>query len=74
VLGLTKFENVESREATVWQFECTYTLEQGLVGTISSEMVMGFMFDGDELECGTGPTPSAGRLPTPSEICPAFAR
>lgn len=73
-LGLTKFENVDCREAAVWQFECTYTLTQGLVSTISSEMVMGFMFDGDELTCGTGPTPAASRLPSPSEICPAFAR
>ena len=73
-LGLTKYENVQCRESAVWQFECTFTLTQGLVSTISSEMAMGFMFDGDEMECGTGPQPAASRLPMPSEICPAFAR
>ena len=73
-LGLSKMENVECREAAAWEFECTYTLTQGLVTTISNEMVMAFMFDGDEMECGTGPQPAASRLPTPSEICPAFAR
>jgi hypothetical protein len=73
-LGLTKYENVHCREASVWQFECTFTLEQGLVSKISSEMAMGFNFDGDDVECGTGPQPVASGLPAPSEICPQMAR
>jgi hypothetical protein len=73
-LGLTKYENVQCSESAVWEFECTFTLTQGLVSTISSEMAMGFNFDGDELECGTGPLPAAKGLPAPSEICPAVAR
>jgi hypothetical protein len=73
-LGLGKNENVQCREAVEWDFECTLTVTQGLVTTISSEMAMGFMFDGDDIECGTGPLPVAKGLPAPSEICPAFAR
>jgi hypothetical protein len=73
-LGLTKIESVECRETALWDFECTYTQTQGLVSTISSEMAMGFMFDGDELTCGTGPTPAASALPTPGEICPQMSR
>lgn len=73
-LGLTKYENVQCRESAVWQFECTFTLTQGLVSTISSEMAMGFMFDGADVECGTGPQPVASGLPAPSEICPQMAR
>jgi hypothetical protein len=71
---LATIENVECREGVVWEFECTYTNTQGLLKTLSSEMTMGFVFDGDDVECGTGPQPSGSRLPTPSEICPAFAR
>jgi len=37
-------------------------------------MVMGFMFDGDDVECGTGPIPAASGLPSPGEICPQLAR
>jgi hypothetical protein len=73
-LGLSKMENIECREGAEWEFECAYTLTQGLVGTISSQMAMGFNFDGDDIECGTGPMPASSRLPSPSEICSLQAR
>ncbi len=71
---LATIENVECREGVVWEFECTYTNKQGLLKTLSSEMTMGFMFDGDDVECGTGPLPVASGLPAPSSICPQMAR
>jgi hypothetical protein len=71
---LATVENVECREGVVWEFECTYTQTQGLMKTLSNEMTMGFNFDGDDVECGTGPLPAASVLPSPSEICPQMAR
>jgi hypothetical protein len=73
-LGLTKVESVECHEGLAWHFECTSVLTQGVISTISNEMVMGFMFDGDDVECGTGPIPAASGLPSPGEICPQLAR
>jgi hypothetical protein len=68
---LYRIEGMSCRDSATWDFECTYT---SVRPTYSTEIVMAFMYEGDEPTCASGTRTVEKGLPSPTEICPQLFR
>jgi hypothetical protein len=68
---LFRIENMSCHDSAAWDFECTYTEVRP---TYSTDIVMAFMYDGDEPTCASGTRTVEKGLPSPTEICPLLSK